>query len=59
MSPLESACKLIPHTRTKLFFLCTSTNQSSSSRLVFVNYREDGMTPYFTFWKHGMNEMKV
>ncbi|KAI9876777.1 MAG: hypothetical protein M1830_005722 [Pleopsidium flavum] len=26
---------------------------------VLLNYREDGITPYFTIWKHGLTEMKV
>lgn len=28
-------------------------------RLVLLNYREDGMTPYLTYWKHGLKEMKL
>jgi hypothetical protein len=27
--------------------------------LALLNYREDGITPYFSFWKHGLTEMKV
>ncbi|EGG03731.1 uncharacterized protein MELLADRAFT_44401 [Melampsora larici-populina 98AG31] len=27
--------------------------------VALLNYREDGVTPYFTFWKDGLNEMKV
>ncbi|GAB7349721.1 hypothetical protein MBLNU459_g0458t1 [Dothideomycetes sp. NU459] len=27
--------------------------------VVLLNYREDGVTPYATFWKHGLSEMKV
>ncbi|ORY59148.1 Mss4-like protein [Pseudomassariella vexata] len=27
--------------------------------VILLNYREDGTTPYFTFWKHGLTEMKV
>ncbi|KAE8164891.1 translationally-controlled tumor protein [Aspergillus tamarii] len=26
---------------------------------VLVDYREDGVTPYATFWKHGLKENKV
>ncbi|KAE8337384.1 translationally-controlled tumor protein [Aspergillus arachidicola] len=26
---------------------------------VLVDYREDGITPYATFWKHGLKELKV
>ena len=28
-------------------------------RVVLLNYREDGVTPYITIWKHGLSEMKV
>ena len=28
-------------------------------RVVLLNYREDGVTPYVTIWKHGLSEMKV
>ncbi len=27
--------------------------------VVLMNYREDGVTPYVTIWKHGLTEMKV
>ena len=27
--------------------------------VVLLNYREDGVTPYLTFWKHGLKEVKV
>ncbi|KAJ5088866.1 hypothetical protein N7456_012482 [Penicillium angulare] len=26
---------------------------------VLIDFREDGVTPYATLWKHGLNEMKV
>lgn len=29
------------------------------SRVVLLNYREDGVTPYVIVWKHGLVEMKV
>jgi hypothetical protein len=28
-------------------------------RVVLLNYREDGVTPYVTIWKHGLIEEKV
>ena len=28
-------------------------------RVVLMNYREDGVTPFVTVWKHGLIEMKV
>ncbi|KAF1976227.1 microtubule/calcium-binding protein [Bimuria novae-zelandiae CBS 107.79] len=27
--------------------------------VVLLNYREDGVTPFVTVWKHGLDEMKV
>ncbi|KAK7187782.1 hypothetical protein DPSP01_010832 [Paraphaeosphaeria sporulosa] len=27
--------------------------------VILLNYREDGVTPYVTVWKHGLDEMKV
>ncbi len=27
--------------------------------VLLLNYREDGITPYVTVWKHGLSEMKV
>jgi hypothetical protein len=27
--------------------------------VVLLNYREDGITPYVTVWKHGLKEEKV
>jgi len=27
--------------------------------VILLNYREDGITPYVTVWKHGLKEMKV
>lgn len=28
-------------------------------RVVLMNYRDDGVTPYVIIWKHGLSEMKV
>ena len=28
-------------------------------RVVLMNYREDGTTPYVVVWKHGLKAMKV
>jgi hypothetical protein len=28
-------------------------------RVILLNYREDGVTPFVTVWKHGLTEMKV
>ncbi len=31
----------------------------SGYRYVLVDFREDGVTPYLTIWKHGLVETKV
>lgn len=28
-------------------------------RVILLNYREDGVTPYVTLWKHGLKATKV
>ena len=28
-------------------------------RVILLNYREDGTTPYVVVWKHGLKGMKV
>jgi len=30
-----------------------------NNRVVLLNYREDGVTPYIIIWKHGLKEEKV
>jgi hypothetical protein len=30
-----------------------------NSRHILIDFREDGVTPYATLWKHGLEEMKV
>jgi hypothetical protein len=32
---------------------------SNWRRVVLLNYREDGTTPYVVIWKDGLKEMKV
>ncbi|EGP90135.1 unnamed protein product [Zymoseptoria tritici ST99CH_1A5] len=34
-------------------------NMDPDGMVVLLNYREDGVTPYVTVWKHGLKEMKV
>jgi len=34
-------------------------SMEEGSMYVLVNYREDGVTPYATFWKDGLEEYKV
>ncbi|KAK2751111.1 hypothetical protein FQN57_000186 [Myotisia sp. PD_48] len=31
----------------------------ATARYVLIDFREDGITPYATIWKHGVTEMKV
>ncbi|PVG03675.1 translationally controlled tumor-associated [Serendipita vermifera] len=34
-------------------------NMNLEGMVALLNYREDGITPYFTFWKHGLKEIKL
>ncbi|KAF3929257.1 hypothetical protein AA313_de0205728 [Arthrobotrys entomopaga] len=37
----------------------TGESMNPDGMVALLNYREDGITPYFTLWKHGLSEMKV
>ncbi|KAL9130573.1 MAG: hypothetical protein Q9217_001286 [Psora testacea] len=36
-----------------------SESMDPDGMLCFLNYREDGITPYMIIWKHALTEMKV
>ncbi|KAG6868517.1 hypothetical protein C0993_001618 [Termitomyces sp. T159_Od127] len=37
----------------------TGENMDAEGMVGLLNYREDGVTPYFTFWKDGLKEVKL
>ncbi|KAI0774267.1 translationally controlled tumor-associated [Fomes fomentarius] len=37
----------------------TGENMNPDGMIALLNYREDGITPYFTFWKDGLKEVKL
>ncbi|KAL9132443.1 MAG: hypothetical protein Q9175_006385 [Cornicularia normoerica] len=37
----------------------TGESMDPDGMVVFLNYREDGITPYVIIWKHGLSQMKV
>jgi len=37
----------------------TGESMDINGMVALLNYREDGVTPYFTFWKHGLKEVKL
>lgn len=37
----------------------TGESMDPDGMIVLLNYREDGVTPFVTVWKHGLSEMKV
>lgn len=49
--------KLLPNFKDYEFY--TGESMNPDGMVALLNYREDGVTPYFIFWKHGMKEMKV
>ena len=34
-------------------------SMNNEGMYILVNFREDGITPFATIWKHGLQEMKV
>ncbi|KLU82045.1 translationally controlled tumor protein [Magnaporthiopsis poae ATCC 64411] len=49
--------KLLPSFKDFEFY--TGEGMNPDGMVALLNYREDGVTPFFTFWKHGLSEMKV
>ncbi|KAH7066942.1 translationally controlled tumor protein [Paraphoma chrysanthemicola] len=37
----------------------TGESMNPDGMVILMNYREDGVTPFITVWKHGLTEMKV
>jgi len=37
----------------------TGESMNIEGMIALLNYREDGTTPYFTFWKDGLKEVKL
>ncbi|KAI0337927.1 translationally-controlled tumor protein [Trametopsis cervina] len=37
----------------------TGESMNPEAMVALLNYREDGVTPYFTFWKHGLKAVKL
>jgi hypothetical protein len=51
------AKKIIGNFKDYEFLIGESMNPDGM--IILLNYREDGVTPYVTVWKHGLTEMKV
>jgi len=43
----------------KDFEFYTGETMNPDGMVALLNYREDGVTPYFTFWKDGLKEVKL
>ncbi|KAK1926341.1 Mss4-like protein [Papiliotrema laurentii] len=51
------AKKIVGNFKDYEFYVGESMNPEGMVAL--LNYREDGTTPYFTFWKDGLKEQKI
>ncbi|GAB7341754.1 hypothetical protein MBLNU457_g0087t1 [Dothideomycetes sp. NU457] len=51
------AKKIVGNFKDYEFFIGESMDPDGM--VVLLNYREDGVTPFVTIWKHGLTEMKV
>ncbi|KAJ5087308.1 translationally controlled tumor-associated [Penicillium angulare] len=49
--------QILPHFDD--FKLYTGAAMDPEGMLALLRYREEGVTPYFTFWKHGLERMEV
>jgi len=43
----------------KDFEFYTGESMNPEGMVALLNYRADGITPYFTFWKHGAKQVKL
>jgi hypothetical protein len=43
----------------KDFEFYTGESMNPDGMIALLNYREDGVTPYFVFWKDGLNKIKM
>ncbi|KAH8170732.1 translationally controlled tumor protein [Sarocladium implicatum] len=48
---------LLPNFKDFEFY--TGESQDPDGMIALLNYREDGVTPYIIYWKHGLDQMKV
>ncbi|OBZ70426.1 Translationally-controlled tumor [Grifola frondosa] len=51
------AKKLVANFKDYEFY--TGESMNPDGMVALLNYREDGVTPYFTFWKDGLKEVKL
>ncbi|RXW24693.1 hypothetical protein EST38_g1150 [Candolleomyces aberdarensis] len=51
------AKKIVANFKDYEFYIGESMNPEGMVAL--LNYREDGTTPFFTFWKHGVKQIKL
>lgn len=42
-----------------VFSFCFLLQAANIHRHILIDFREDGVTPFATLWKHGLEEMKV
>lgn len=53
----DYAKKIVANFKDYEFY--TGENMNTEGMIALLNYRADGSTPYFTFWKDGLKEQKL
>jgi len=53
----DYAKKIVANFKDYEFY--TGESMDVDGMIALLNFREDGTTPYFTFWKDGLREMKL
>ncbi|KIJ20060.1 hypothetical protein PAXINDRAFT_67382 [Paxillus involutus ATCC 200175] len=51
------AKKIVAHFKDYEFY--TGESMNTEGMVALLNYRDDGITPYFTFWKDGLKVVKL
>ncbi|KAG0261215.1 tRNA 2'-phosphotransferase [Mortierella polycephala] len=57
LASLRTNCRRIGIQAQQALYVGKSLNPEGA--IMFLNYREDGITPYFTAFKYGLKETKV
>ncbi|KAG2077372.1 translationally controlled tumor-associated [Suillus decipiens] len=53
----DFAKKIVGNLKNYEFY--TGEKMDPNGMVALLNYRDDGITPYFTFWKHGLKVVKL
>jgi Translationally controlled tumour protein len=59
MAKAQKYAKDVINKKYKDYEFLIGESMDPDGMVILLNYREDGITPYVTVWKHGLTQMKV